>query len=68
MGKNLLYKKSLKSKFKTFYKKSKNYYLKYNKILFLDKIDIIGKKIFKTNKFINLKKKLFLFFKNNTFI
>ncbi|WP_259289136.1 hypothetical protein [Candidatus Nasuia deltocephalinicola] len=68
MNKNLLYKKSLKSKFKTFYKKIKNYYLKYDKILFLDKIDIIGKKIFKINKLTKLKKNLFLFFKNNTFI
>ncbi|WP_259286571.1 hypothetical protein [Candidatus Nasuia deltocephalinicola] len=68
MDKRLLYKKSLKSKFKTFYKKIKNYYLKYDKILFLNKIDIIGKKIFKFNKFIKLKKKLFVFFKNNTFI
>ncbi len=68
MDKRLLYKKSLKSKFKTFYKKTKNYYLKYNKILFLNKIDIIGKKIFKFHKFIKLKKRLFVFFKNNTFI
>ncbi len=68
MSKSLLYKKSLKSKFKTFYKKIKKYYLKHNKVLFLNKIDIIGKKIFKINKFIKLKKKLFLFFKNNTFI
>ncbi len=68
MNKSLLYKKSLKSKFKTFYKKIKKHYLKYNKVLFLNKIDIIGKKIFKINKFIKLKKKLFLFFKNNTFI
>ncbi len=68
MNKKLLYKKSLKSKFKTFYKKIKNYYLKYNKIVFLNKIDIIGKKVFKINKFIKLKKKLFLFFKNNVFI
>ncbi|WP_259292850.1 hypothetical protein [Candidatus Nasuia deltocephalinicola] len=68
MNKNLIHKKSLKSKFKTFYKKIKNYYLKYDKILFLDKIDIIGKKIFKINKLTKLKKKLFLFFKNNTFI
>ncbi len=68
MDKRLLYKKSLKSKFKTFYKKIKNYYLKYDKILFLNKIDIIGKKIFNINKLIKLKKKLFLFFKINTFI
>ncbi|WP_259286145.1 hypothetical protein [Candidatus Nasuia deltocephalinicola] len=68
MNKKFLYKKSLKSEFKTFYKKIKNYYLKYNKILFLNKIDVIGKKIFKINKLIKLKKKLFLFFKKNTFI
>ncbi|WP_259286015.1 hypothetical protein [Candidatus Nasuia deltocephalinicola] len=68
MSKILLYKKSLKSKFKTFYKKIKNYYLKYDKILFLGKIDIIGKKIFKNNKFVKLKKRLFLFFKNKIFI
>ncbi len=68
MNKNLLYKKSLKSKFKTFYKKIKNYYLKCNKILFLGKVDTIGKKIFKINKLNKLKRNLFLFFKNNTFI
>ncbi|WP_259288873.1 hypothetical protein [Candidatus Nasuia deltocephalinicola] len=68
MNKKFLYKKFLKSKFKTFYKKTKNYYLKYNKIFFLNKIDILGKKIFKINKLIKLKKRLFLFFKKNTFI
>ncbi len=68
MNKKLLYKKFLKSKFKTFYKKIKNYYINHNKILFLNKIDIIGKKIFKINKLVRLKKKLFFFLKKNTFI
>ncbi len=63
-----LYKRSLKSKFKTFYKKIKNNYIKYNKVLFLNEIDVIGKKLFKTNKLSRLKKRLFLFFKRIIFI